>query len=179
MARLARLVVPGLPHLVSQRGMGRARVFGDGGDYARYCDLLAEHCRAAGVEIWAWCLMPNRVDLILVPHDRDGLRRSLATAHRRYAGLVQARRRRTGQFWRGRFASVAMDEAHLAAALRHVLFGPVRGRLAKRPQDWRWSCARALLLGKPDGLTAARPVLKRFAPVRAFLARPADPDALK
>jgi len=118
MARLARLVVPGLPHHVTQRGNGRARTFFDDDDYALYRDLLAENCRAAGVEAWAWCLMPNHVHLILVPADADGLRRALAATHRRYAGIVHARRKRTGHFWQGRFGSVVMDEAHLAAAVR-------------------------------------------------------------
>jgi REP-associated tyrosine transposase len=58
MARLARLVVPGLPHHVTQRGNGRARTFFEDDDYALYRDLLAENCRAAAVEVWAWCLMP-------------------------------------------------------------------------------------------------------------------------
>jgi len=80
-------------------------------------DLLAAHCRAAAVEVWAWWLMPNHVHLILVPSDPDGLRRALAHVHRRYAGVIQARRKRTGHFWQGRFGAVAMDESHLAAAL--------------------------------------------------------------
>ena len=58
MARLARIVVPGLPHHVTQRGNGRARVFFGEDDYALYRDLLADACRAARVEVWAWCLMP-------------------------------------------------------------------------------------------------------------------------
>jgi len=146
MARLARLVVPGLPHLVTQRGSpresgGRARTFFGDHDYALYRDLLAEHCRAAGVAVWAWCLMPNHVHLILVlvPADEDGLRRALAATHRRYAGILQARRKRTGHFWQGRFGSVVMDEDHLAAAVRYVSLSPVRARLVRRAQDWRWS----------------------------------------
>ena len=57
--------------------------------------------------------MPNPVHLILVPGDRDGLRRALAKVHR-----VHARQGRTGHFWQGRFGAVAMDEAHLVAAWR-------------------------------------------------------------
>ncbi|MGJ5133241.1 hypothetical protein [Bradyrhizobium oligotrophicum] len=49
MARLARVVVPGLPHHVTQRGNGRARTFFGDDDYALYRDLLATHCRAADV----------------------------------------------------------------------------------------------------------------------------------
>ena len=90
MARLARVVIPGLPHHVTQRGNGRARTFFSNANYALYRDLLAESCRAADVEVWAWCLMPNHVHLILAPSDADGLRRALAPVHRRYAGIIHA-----------------------------------------------------------------------------------------
>lgn len=162
MARLARVVVPGHPHHVTQRGNGRARTFFGDGDYALYRDLLAAHCREAGVEVWGWCLMPNHVHLILVPSDADGLRRALARVHRSYAGTIQARRKRTGHFWQGRFGAVAMDEDHLAAALRYVSLNPVRARLVARAQDWRWSSARAHLRGKADGITALAPVMERY-----------------
>jgi putative transposase len=82
MARLARVVVPGLPQHVTQRGNGRARTFFGDDDYALYRDLLTAHCRAAEVEIWAWCPMPNHVHLILVPSDPDGLRRAPSRVHR-------------------------------------------------------------------------------------------------
>jgi REP element-mobilizing transposase RayT len=52
-------------------------------DYALYHDLLATHCRAAEVEVWAWCLTPNHVHLILVPSDPDGLRRALRASAER------------------------------------------------------------------------------------------------
>ena len=162
MARLARVVVPGLPHHVTQRGNGRARTFFADADYALYRDLLAEHARAADVSVWAWCLMPNHVHLILVPSDADGLRRALATVHRRYAGIIHARRKRTGHFWQGRFGAVLMDEAHLAAALRYVSLNPVRARLVERARDWRWSSTRAHLSGKSDGITTLAPIRDRF-----------------
>src|SRR6266568_9617782 len=175
MARLARVVIPGHPHHVTQRGNGRARTFFDDGDYALYHDLLAANCKAAGVEVWAWCLMPNHVHLIMVPSDPDGLRRALARVHRVYAGAIQARRKRTGHFWQGRFGAVAMDEDHLAAALRYVSLNPVRARLVQRAQDWRWSSTRAHLHGKDDGLTARAPIRERFPRFADLLA--AEPDA--
>ena len=162
MARLARVVIPGHPHHVTQRGNGRARTFFGDADYALYRDLLAENCRAADVAVWAWCLMPNHLHLILVPSDPDGLRRALARVHRSYAGIIQARRKRTGHFWQGRFGAVAMDEEHLAAALRYVALNPVRARLVARAQDWRWSSTRAHLRGKDDGITALKPIRDRF-----------------
>jgi putative transposase len=176
MARLARVVVPGHPHHVTQRGNGRARTFFGDEDYALYRDLLAENCRAAGVEVWAWCLMPNHVHLILVPSDSDGLRRALARVHRSYAGIIQARRKRSGHFWQGRFGAVAMDEEHLAAALRYVSLNPVRARLAERAQDWRWSSTRAHLRRKEDGLTALAPIRERYPRFADLLASEPEPE---
>jgi putative transposase len=176
MARLARVVVPGLPHHVTQRGNGRARTFFGDDDYALYRDLLATHCHAADVEIWGWCLMPNHVHLILVPSDPDGLRRALSRVHRIYAGVIQARRRRSGHFWQGRFGAVAVDEAYLAAALRYVSLNPVRARLVARAQDWKWSSTRAHLRGKDDGLTARQPVREIIPDFAGLLASAPEQD---
>ena len=169
MARLARAVFPGLPHHVTQRGNGRQQTFHNDADYRLYRDLLAEHCASAGVEIWSWVLMPNHVHLILVPDDEDGLRRALAPVHRRYAGYIHLRLKRTGHFWQGRFGCVAMDEDHLAAAIRYVLMNPVRAGLADRAADWRWSSATALLGLGEDGLTAIAPVRERWPDLSAIL----------
>jgi putative transposase len=163
MARLARIVVPGLPCHVTQRGNGRQRVFFADPDYAAYRDWLAEAAHEARVSVWAWCLMSNHVHLIVVPQDEDGLRRVLARVHHRYAGLIHARRRRTGHFWQGRYGAVAMDEDHLAAAYRYVNLNPVRARLVERSEDWPWSSARALLGVAEDGLTDLAPARQRFS----------------
>jgi putative transposase len=112
-----------------------------------------------------------------VPADTDGLRRALAPVHRRYAGIVHARRRRTGHFWQGRFGAVAMDEPHLAAALAYVALNPVRARLVARARDWRWASTRAHLTGRADGVTALAPVHARIPNFAAFLAGAEDAEA--
>ena len=176
MARLARSVFPGIPHHVTQRGNGRAQTFFGAADYALYRDLLAQSCRAAAVEIWAWVLMPNHVHLILVPADEDGLRRALAPVHRRYAGSIHARERRSGHFWQGRFGAVAMDEEHLGAAIRYVALNPVRARLVARAADWPWSSVHAHLAATDDGITALAPVLARYPRFAELIE--AGPDAV-
>ena len=170
MARLARAVFPGVPHHVTQRGNGRAQTFFSDDDYRAYRDLMAEHAAAAGVEVWSWVLMPNHVHLILVPGEEDALRRMLSAVHRRYAGRIHARQKRTGHFWQGRFGCVAMDEAHLGAALRYVALNPVRARLAERAADWPWSSVHVHLGRAPDdGVTAKAPVLERYPDFAALI----------
>jgi putative transposase len=169
MARLARVVAPGLPHHVTQRGNRRQPVFFGEEDYVLYRTLLAEGCRAAGVAVWAYCLMPNHVHLILVPSDADGLRAALGEAHRRYTRHVNFREGWRGYLWQGRFASFPMDEGHLLAAARYVELNPVRAKLTRRPQDWRWSSAKAHLAGRDDGLVAVAPLLAFAGDWREFL----------
>ena len=121
--------------------------------------------------------MPNHVHVIVVPADEDGLRRTFAETHRRYTGFINARARWTGHLWQGRFGAVAMDEDHLANAVRYVSLNPVRARFVDRPQDWRWSSVAAQLRGKDDELVRVAPLLERYGDFAGFLAQPADDEA--
>ena len=91
MPRLARVVVAGLPHHVTQRGNRRQRTFFEDGDYQAYIDLVAQWCGHWGAEVWAYCLMPNHVHLIVVPPAEDALRRAIGEPHRRYTRRVNFR----------------------------------------------------------------------------------------
>ncbi|MDF1777566.1 MAG: transposase [Rhizobiaceae bacterium] len=84
MARLARIVVPGLPLHVTPRGNRRGRVFFEDADHSLYLDMLAESSMRAQCEVRAYCLMPNHVHFMLVPSNEDGLRRTFADLHRRH-----------------------------------------------------------------------------------------------
>ncbi len=179
MARLARVVAAGVPHHVTQRGNRRQQVFFSDGDYQVYKELLAEGCKAAGVEVWAYCLMPNHVHLILKPRDGDGLRAALGEAHRRYTRHVNLREGWRGYLWQGRFASFPMDDTYLIACARYVETNPVRARLVRQARDWRWSSARAHLSGRDDGLVSVAPLMKRIDDWRAFLAAGPSDEALE
>lgn len=173
MPRLPRLVLPQIPYHVTQRGNRRERTFFEEGDYALYRDLLGQAARKAGTQVLCYCLMPNHVHLIVVPADPDGLRRTFADAHRRYTGFINARHRWTGHLWQGRYGAVAMDEAHLMHAARYVSMNPVRARLCRRAEDWRWSSVAAHFAGEDDELVEVAPLLDRYGDFRAFLDEPA------
>ena len=96
MPRLARIVLPGVPHHVTQRGNRRLPVFFCDEDRRAYLALVAEGARASGTRVLAWCLMDNHVHLVLEPIHEDGLRAMLGEAHRRYTRRVNFR-----EGWRG------------------------------------------------------------------------------
>tara|TARA_R110000772_G_scaffold191168_3_gene302099 strand:- start:2033 stop:2692 length:660 start_codon:yes stop_codon:yes gene_type:complete len=170
MARLARVVAPGLPHHLTQRGNRRQQTFFSDDDYRAYLGLMAEWCGVEGVEVWAYCLMPNHVHLIVVPPTEAALRRAVGEAHRRYTRRVNFREGWRGHLWQGRFASFPMDETYLLAAARYVELNPVRARLCRQPEDWPWSSAGAHLAGRNDGLCAVTPLLDLAPDWPAFLA---------
>jgi putative transposase len=169
MARLARVVVPGVPHHITQRGNRGLETFFEADDYAAYLALLAESCGKAGTEVWAYCLMPNHVHLIMRPADADGLRAALGEAHRRYTRRINQRHDWQGHLWQERFHSFPMDEPHLLAAARHVELNPVRAGLAGRPEQWPWSSVRAHLAGRDDALARAAPLAALVPDWRRFL----------
>lgn len=176
MARLARIVVPGLPHLVTQRGNRGEPTFFEEDDYALYLDLLADSSARARTKVWAYCLMPNHVHMIVAPSNEDGLRQTFADLHRRYTSFINARARTTGHLWQGRYGSVVMDEAHLLTAIRYVTLNPVRAQLVKRARDWKWSSARAHFKGKDDTVVTVKPVLDRVESFGQFLRARGDDD---
>ncbi|MCF6220917.1 MAG: inner membrane CreD family protein [Robiginitomaculum sp.] len=143
-------------------GNRREQVFFGDDDYMAYLDMLRAAPLKSKSEIWAWCLMPNHVHLIINPSREDGLRACVANAHRRYAARINARNKWTGHLWQGRFGSVVMDEAHLYNAFAYVSLNPVRAGLVKRAQDWEWSSVHAHLNGYDDGLTTTAPLHERI-----------------
>ncbi len=181
MARIARVVVPGYPHHITQRGNRRQSTFFCDEDYAAYLDLMAQWCRKCQVEIWAWCLMPNHVHLIAVPQEERGLARAIGEAHRRYTRRINFRENWRGHLWQGRFASFPMDEHHLLAAVRYIEMNPVAAGLVTDPADYRWSSARAHLSGEDDGLTRVEPMSSMVGDWRGYLSlsSPEELDKLK
>jgi putative transposase len=179
MPRRSRLVIPAIPHHLTHRGNNKQRTFFAEGDYRLYLRYLAAACADTATAIWAWCLMPNHVHLILVPSAGGGLGAVMRRTQGRYTRAINAREGRVGHLWQARFASFVMDETYLLACARYVELNPVRASLAQRAEDWPWSSARAHLDGWDDGLTDPEPLLERWPDWRRILEAPLEEEALQ
>lgn len=138
------------------------QVFFSEDDYRCYVKFLTRQALRHDLDVWAYCLMPNHVHLIVVPSSESGLARPLGEAHRLYAVRINQRNGWTGHLWQERFASFPMDEPHLMAAIRYVLLNPVRAGLARTATEWPHSSARAHILDEPDLLVNRGPVAARI-----------------
>ena len=172
MARFARVVAPGHPHHIIQRGNRRQQTFFCNDDYQAYIDLMSEWCNRCGVEIWCYCLMPNHTHLIAVPSDKESLKSAIGEAHRRYARMINFRKGWRGYFWQGRFSSFIMDEAYCLTAVRYIELNPVKAKLVNSPENYKWSSCKAHLNGKDDKLVVVKPLLNRISNWMDFLRQP-------
>jgi putative transposase len=143
MSRVARVVVPGFPHHVTQRGNRRADVFENDEDREAYLRFLREYCEKRGLGVWAYCLMPNHIHLVVVPENEVALGQALRDAHTVYAMYFNSRTHMTGHVWQGRFFSCPLDESHLWAAVRYVELNPVRAGIVETAEAYPWSSAAA------------------------------------
>jgi len=179
MARIARVIAPGYPHHITQRGNRRQDVFFCDDDYHAYLELMATWCKRHEVEIMAWCLMPNHVHLIAVPQMETSLARAIGEAHRRYTRMINFRQKWRGHLWQERFTSFPMDEAHLLAAARYIEMNPVAAGLVKSPKAYRWSSVHAHMNGQDDILTRVAPLLEMVGDWQEFLKLPDGEEAQK
>ena len=142
MARISRIVVPGYPHHVTQRGVRSMEVFHRGEERRAYLRFLAEEAGRFGVDILCWCLMSNHVHVIAVPHQETALARAFGEAHRRYTRLKNFAEGVRGYLFQGRFNSCILDQDPLLSAARYVELNPVRVGMVKHAWGYPWSSAR-------------------------------------
>jgi putative transposase len=142
MPRQSRIVLPDIPHHITQRGNYRQPVFEEAADYRRYCSWVKEYAEKYDLTILAFCLMENHIHFIVVPHTVDSLARAFNTIHMRYSQYMNRKHGVRGHLWQGRFFSCFMDDQHLYRAIRYVERNPVRVGIVPDAWEYRWSSAR-------------------------------------
>ena len=139
MSRTARLVVPGMPHHITQRGTRRFNVFHDEADRLDYLSLFAENCHEFRLAIVAYCLMTNHVHYIAIPERTDSIARVFHRVHGTYSKRFNIKHGFVGHLWQERPFSCVLDEDHFWNAIRYVEQNPVRAGMVRNAIDYRWS----------------------------------------
>jgi putative transposase len=133
----------GWPFHVTQRGNHKKTVFDDQNDRVQYLSLLRLYADRFAMSVWAYCLMPNHVHLIVVGRAKESIPRAVGNAHREYSRLRNRRHDVTGHLWSSRYYSTMLDDSHLWAAVRYVELNPVRASMVEDAVEFPWSSARA------------------------------------
>lgn len=145
MSRKPRIQIPGGVYHVMLRGNGGQVIFPDANDGAAFLDLLAEGTQRFGFRCHGYCLMPNHAHLVLQA-GATPLSRAMQNLAFRYSRHINARERRIGHLFQGRYKAILVDaDSYLLELVRYVHLNPVRAGLCDKPEAWRWSGHRAYL----------------------------------
>jgi putative transposase len=152
MPRLPRVMSPGFPQHVVQRGNNREACFYAESDYLTYLRWLERAASANRVSVHAYVLMPNHVHLLATPSIEGGISKMMQYLGRQYVQYVNRTRGRSGALWERRFlASLVEVECCLLSLYRYIEANPVRAGLVSAPERYRWSSAAAHIA--PNGAT--------------------------
>jgi REP element-mobilizing transposase RayT len=149
MARKPRLHVPGGLYHVILRGNARQDIFFTVEDRRRFYELLAEGVERYGYRVHAFCLMTNHVHLALQAGDQ-ALSVGLQNLSFRYTRHLNARLKRVGHLFEGRFKAYLVDrDSYGLSLVRYIHLNPVRARMVQQPAAYPHSSHRAYL-GRGD-----------------------------
>lgn len=183
MARQPRLVVPGQPHYLVQRGHNGQPVFIDDDDRQLFLRLLGEAATAQRVPLHAHALLPSQVHLLAMPMRADSLSRMMQSLGRSYGAAFNRRHGRAGTLWDGRFRTAVLEPgAHTLHCMQWIDSLEVRQGAVATAELARWSSAPHRLGLRRDPLVSDPPEFwglgntpfEREAAYRALLAT--DPD---
>lgn len=183
MPRPPRLVLPGQPLHLIQRGNNRSALFLAPVEFRRYQQVLEDAGDRASCAIHAFVLMTNHVHLLVTPETASGPARLMQSIGRRYVRWFNDRHQRTGTLWEGRYRSTVIDsDQYLLTCSRYIELNPVRAGMVARVEEYPWSSFRHNAYGAPETLVTAHPLYdalgsgpaERQMAYRALFTRPLE-----
>lgn len=164
MARRARLVIPGVPLHIIQRGNNRHACFLADRDYLVYLSMLRSSAAHALCAVHAYVLMTNHVHLLVTPESANSPAKLMKALGQRYVQYINRRYGRTGTLWEGRFRScIVDDERYFLSCQRYIELNPVRAQMVDHPGQYPWSSYRAHAEGVPDQLVTPHRLYSNLA----------------
>lgn len=163
MARQPRYVIPDVPQLITHRGNNRAPVFLVEDDYAFYRGCLEEAAETQQCAVHAYVLMPNHTHLLVTPRMARGVSKMMQSVSGRYAQYLNAKYRRSGTVWEGRYRATVIDpDEYLLFCMSYIELNPVRAGLVAHPRQYPWSSYRRNAEGRVDVLVRPHRAYERL-----------------
>jgi len=142
MARIARVVYPGVAHHITQRGIRRLDIFIDDDDKRFFIKLLQKYSEKYQLKIHAYCLMSNHIHLVAVPVKPQSMQNAMHDLCTRYAAYFNRKYNFSGHLFQNRYFSTPLEGEHSENAARYVEQNPVRAGMVTRADIFPWSSAR-------------------------------------
>ncbi len=167
MARLLRINLPNVPQHIVQTGHNNMPCFFDEADYSFYLDSLKIAADQYFVEVHAYVLLPNTIQLIATPKVATGIPSLMQSVGRRYVQYINHKHQRSGTLWAGRYKSSLIDSsAYLLSCYRYIELRPMYLNLASGPENYPWSSYHHHALGKINHLIIDHKLYKELGKTR-------------
>ncbi len=162
MARKPRVEVEGGLYHIMTRGNNRGLIFGDDSDYQKMLRLLGETNTKLTFYLYAYCLMPNHIHL-LIERREDAVGRVMHRLLTGYSGYYNRKYGRVGHLFQMRYKAIlCQTDKYLAELVRYIHLNPVRAKIVSNPAAYRYSSHRGYLGLDEPGLVDIEPVLRHF-----------------
>ena len=159
MARRPRLLAPGVLYHVIVRGNQRQKTFLGDSDYQAYLERLGRYRKRLGVIVYAYCLMPNHVHL-LVETGSQPLSRFMQGVQQSYTQYFNRKHRKVGHLFQGRYKAIVCDrDEYLLSLIRYIHQNPVRAKMVRKIDEYRYSGHREYAEGRVSEVLEPRRVL--------------------
>jgi len=143
MARPLRIEFPGALYHVTARGNARQDIVLDDEDRLLFLSVLERVVSRFHLLLHAYCLMGNHYHLLLETPEGN-LSKALRQLNGVYTQAFNRRHGRVGHVLQGRFKAILVDrDSYLLELCRYVVLNPVRARMTRKPDTYRWSSYRA------------------------------------
>ena len=142
MPRIARVVVKGYPHHITQRGNYKQPIFIDDADRSKYLSLIQSESKQYGLTVLAFCLMDNHVHFIGIPNHEESMGKVFKYANMKYSQYFNKKMGVKGHLFQGRYYSCLMGKTHMIACARYIERNPVRAKITRKPYNYKWSSAQ-------------------------------------
>jgi len=124
---------------ITQRAAGNAPLFLEDSDYLFMLSNLKEVSLKRSLDVYAFCLMPNHMHILLRPRGAE-LQEAMRDLFARYAMVFNRKYERKGHLFGGPYRqAVCLDDSYLLAASLYIHMNPARAGLVTDPRDYRWS----------------------------------------
>ncbi len=149
--RARKMSSTGIYH-VMMRGINRQRIFEEEQDYKKYLQALKKALKISNCKVYAYCLMPNHVHLLLKP-EGESLEIVIKRIGCRYVHWYNEKYGRVGHLFQDRYKSEAVEnESYFLTVLRYIIQNPFKANLERELGLYKWSSYKEYAIGA-DGLT--------------------------
>lgn len=145
MSRPLRLEFKNALYHLTSRGDRRENIYEDDVDRKSFLNIFSSVIEQFNWICFSYCLMDNHYHLLIQTPDSN-LSKGMRQLNGVFTQTYNRRHQKTGHLFQGRYKSILVDEdAYLLELSRYIVLNPVKAKMVKQVEDWKWSSYQAMI----------------------------------